>query len=81
MRKPTMRLVSRCSHSREAVATIPMPTGTYIIARVQMGAREWKVRDYGDSANVVSICDPAQRPMRRCGLRDRIIATAREYAE
>jgi hypothetical protein len=67
------------THQRTpSVATIPTPALTsYAEARVTDGHRTWLVRDYADSPVVTPTHDPAARPMRACGLRDRILSCAR----
>jgi hypothetical protein len=67
-------------YPQEAPATIPMPTATYVLATVRAGHRRWTVRDYGDAATVTNVYDPKQRPMRRCGLRTRILDVVRACA-
>lgn len=69
------------THRRETVCTIPAPTPrTYSVCTVSSGARSWTVVDYGDDIGVMCSYDPRARRMRRCGLRDRIVAAARSVA-
>lgn len=66
---------------RAATANSPMPEPSYYTATdLRYRGARYTVLDYGAAGyTVVHTYDPRQRPMRRCGLRERLVAAARAF--